>query len=209
MLEDEEADFLSIRADEVSRRQMMAELFRATFPFGSGADAVEAFLAEEAKCRQQLMNERWFELRELQRAHRKHRDRVGTGESRRRTPHSVGGDAGVLEDSSAVPSPVAVLEEESVLEHRPPPSTYRGFEVDPLGEFLLQYEADLRRFRRSVEMQRRKVASEHDRITEQRDRLAEEVVQGRVGASWVARKTLPLSDLLRGPNSERLQNQHV
>ncbi|KPI82843.1 hypothetical protein ABL78_8146 [Leptomonas seymouri] len=83
-----------------------------------------------------------------------------------------------------------------------PRRRYKGFELDALGRFLLDYESDLNRMQIELADFRRQVAFEHDQIKDVRDRAAQEVVRGGTGAMWVPARPLPLSDLVRGPSAQ-------
>ncbi|KEG13533.1 hypothetical protein DQ04_00951090 [Trypanosoma grayi] len=79
---------------------------------------------------------------------------------------------------------------------------YKGYALDPIGTFLLQYERDLRRFRASLEKNRQTVAAEHDLLKKSRDNATQEMVHGGSGALWIPTRPLPLSDLVRGPSAQ-------
>ncbi|KAK7199383.1 hypothetical protein NESM_000911800 [Novymonas esmeraldas] len=79
---------------------------------------------------------------------------------------------------------------------------YKGFELDALGRFLLDYQKDLNRMQTSLTDYRRSVALDHDQLKDVRDRAAQEVVRGGTGAMWVPARPLPLSDLVRGPSTQ-------
>ncbi|KAG5482092.1 hypothetical protein LSCM1_05811 [Leishmania martiniquensis] len=79
---------------------------------------------------------------------------------------------------------------------------YRGFELDALGCFLLDYEKDLNHMQTMLTSYRRYVAMLHDQLKEIRDRAAQEVVRGGTGAMWVPARPLPLADLVRGPSTQ-------
>ncbi|KAG5504314.1 hypothetical protein JIQ42_06146 [Leishmania sp. Namibia] len=79
---------------------------------------------------------------------------------------------------------------------------YKGFEIDALGRFLLNYEKDLNYMQTMLTDFRRYVAMVHDQLKVVRDRAAQEVVRGGTGAMWVPARPLPLADLVRGPSTQ-------
>ncbi|KAG5508870.1 hypothetical protein JKF63_05373 [Porcisia hertigi] len=79
---------------------------------------------------------------------------------------------------------------------------YKGYELDALGRFLLDYERDLNQMQTALSDLRRSVAMHHDQLKDLRDRAAQEVVRGGTGAMWVPARPLPLSDLVRGPSTQ-------
>ncbi|KAG5509031.1 hypothetical protein GH5_06258 [Leishmania sp. Ghana 2012 LV757] len=79
---------------------------------------------------------------------------------------------------------------------------YKGFELDALGRFLLNYEKDLNHMQTMLTDFRRYVAMVHDQLKVVRDRAAQEVVRGGTGAMWVPARPLPLADLVRGPSTQ-------
>ncbi|KAG5482623.1 hypothetical protein CUR178_05766 [Leishmania enriettii] len=81
-------------------------------------------------------------------------------------------------------------------------SRYKGFELDALGRFLLNYEKDLNHMQTMLTDFRRYVAMVHDQLKVVRDRAAQEVVRGGTGAMWVPARPLPLADLVRGPSTQ-------
>ncbi|KPA73091.1 hypothetical protein ABB37_10129 [Leptomonas pyrrhocoris] len=103
----------------------------------------------------------------------------------------------LVQPEIARPADVALseLQRESTPRRR-----YKGFELDALGRFLLDYENDLNRMQMELADFRRQVAFEHDQVKDTRDRAAQEVVRGGTGAMWVPARPLPLSDLVRGPS---------
>ncbi|CAM37811.2 conserved hypothetical protein [Leishmania braziliensis MHOM/BR/75/M2904] len=79
---------------------------------------------------------------------------------------------------------------------------YRGFELDALGRFLLDYEEDIHKMQAKLTDFRHSVAMVHDQLKYARDRAAQEVVRGGTGAIWVPARPLPLADLVRGPSAQ-------
>ncbi|CBZ33153.1 hypothetical protein, conserved [Leishmania donovani] len=79
---------------------------------------------------------------------------------------------------------------------------YKGFELDALGRFLLDYEKDINQMQTTLADFRRSVAIVHDQLKDARDRAAQEIVRGGTGAIWVPARPLPLADLVRGPNTQ-------
>lgn len=79
---------------------------------------------------------------------------------------------------------------------------YKGFELDALGRFLLDYEKDINQMQTALADFRRFVAIVHDQLKDARDRAAQEIVRGGTGAIWVPARPLPLADLVRGPNTQ-------
>ncbi|RNE96931.1 putative calpain cysteine peptidase, partial [Trypanosoma rangeli] len=79
---------------------------------------------------------------------------------------------------------------------------YKGYTLDSIGTFLLQYEQDLRRFKASLEKNRMAVAAEHDLLKRSRDSATQDMVHGGTEALWIPTRPLPLSDLVRGPSAQ-------
>lgn len=79
---------------------------------------------------------------------------------------------------------------------------YKGYELDSLGRFLLNYQADLNRMKESLAAHRSEVAFQHDQLKDARDQAAQEIVRGGTGAMWVPARPLPLADLVRGPSAQ-------
>ncbi|PWV01733.1 Flagellar Member 3 [Trypanosoma cruzi] len=79
---------------------------------------------------------------------------------------------------------------------------YKGYTLDSIGTFLLQYERDLQRFKASLEKHRVIVAADHDMLKKARDNATQDMVHGGTGALWIPTRPLPLSDLVRGPSAQ-------
>ncbi|KAH8609255.1 hypothetical protein ERJ75_001221500 [Trypanosoma vivax] len=80
---------------------------------------------------------------------------------------------------------------------------YKGYTLDSIGAFLLQYERDLRRMRSFLEKNRNAMVAEHDLLKKSRDNATQDIVHASSGGSlWIPTRPLPLSDLVRGPSAQ-------
>ncbi|KAH9582329.1 CLU domain [Trypanosoma melophagium] len=176
---------------------------------------------EEDDARHQLIDDCMFQLGQLQRASRKlfakqyaqppslkdlqefeerqngiGSEAVNSTAKTKITPlkneqRDMNGDEGI-DDDEVEEDDAAVIES----------GKYKGYVLDPIGTFLLQYERDLRRFRAFLERSRQIVAVEHDLLKKARDTATQEMVHGGTGALWIPARPLPLSDLVRGPSAQ-------
>ncbi|ORC89835.1 putative calpain cysteine peptidase, partial [Trypanosoma theileri] len=176
---------------------------------------------EEDDARHQLIDDCMFQLYQLQRASRKvlakqqappslkdlqefeeRENGIGSAAvnsvAKTKIITPLKNEAGNINEDDGVDEDEVEEDDDAVIES----GKYKGYALDPIGTFLLQYERDLRRFRASLERSRQSVAVEHDLLKKTRDTATRDMVNGGTGALWIPARPLPLSDLVRGPSAQ-------
>ncbi|RNE97928.1 putative calpain cysteine peptidase [Trypanosoma conorhini] len=207
----------AIGEEEMSERQQLDEAKHSLLSLAaqSTVRTTAELEKEEDDVRHQLIDDFMFHLSQLQRASRKAQARQHDFMPSLKQLQEFEAKEDRIHANKTSPiaaklnlplsdTDEAVEEEEEAEDEAAPLNTgkYKGYALDSIGTFLLQYERDLRRFRASLEKNRLAVAAEHDLLKKSRDNATQDMVHGGTEALWIPTRPLPLSDLVRGPSAQ-------
>lgn len=200
--------------DEEERRIMLSEYCSASVPQARPEEtpaerAVREFTEKETAARRKIEERYHVKLAKLRNAERKqHLNILSLALAQRDSllPAGVtnadrnGGRTtepyGAFDSTPLIP----ILGDDDLLRPAEARNQYRGYELDPIGRFLLDYERELRKLRDNISHHRQAAAVEHDRLKDIRDAAAQQVARVVPREVIVSARPKPLSDLVRGPN---------
>ncbi|EPY16920.1 hypothetical protein AGDE_16535 [Angomonas deanei] len=180
---------IKIAGDCVHQLNDILFVYKHSAPLLANTDSFSVLMKEEESFRKDLESEYEYNSSVLSRLEGKHRLNSSEG--------LLPSKSNTVDSTLSAPSANLPFVTLNPTPHQR--ESYRGFELDELGSFLIHYEADLQKLKKSIAEKRQLIAAEHDRLKERRDTASNDIHRGGTGASWVPSRPLPLSDLVRGP----------